>query len=85
MAWRKHADNHDDCWCQKTFPVHHQGAVVGKATPLEDGSYAIILTHDGFEGTLLEDLLKAGVYNQFSIQEPIQDVLFETEEDENDD
>lgn len=70
MAWREHAPVGQPCWCGQTYPVKYQGQVVGMATPLEDGSYAVNFSVD--ESTV--DI------NQIIIEEPIQGELFTMEE-----
>ncbi|UVK58722.1 hypothetical protein SEA_GANTCHERGOBLIN_61 [Arthrobacter phage GantcherGoblin] len=80
MAWRKHADNHADCWCDKKYPVEFAGRVVGEATPLEDGNYSVVFTnHDPLKDGNVVD------YSGLIIKEPTQGELFTMEEDENDD
>lgn len=78
--WREHAPEGQDCWCKHLYPVYVNGVTVGMATPLEDGSYAIVF-YDNEAGRQAEkDISGNPEFSGFSIQEPVQEPLFRTEE-----
>jgi hypothetical protein len=60
-------ENHENCWCNKKFPLFVHGHEVGIAVPLENGDYSMEFD-DSNAGRLVKTLIDMGTENSFSIQ-----------------
>lgn len=66
--YRDHEEDHDNCWCNKKYPLFVHGHEVGVAVPLATGDYSLQFD-DSNAGRLVQTLLDLGTMNNFSIQD----------------